>query len=71
MRLFLRKRIEAEKEAGDNDDSLHGGIVGRLRYSDLAEEGTAGSAYRDCGICRKEMWRFLASMWDVFALSSL
>lgn len=36
MRQFLRKRIETKEEEVADDGCLHGGIVGRLRYSDLA-----------------------------------
>ena len=53
MRLFFtKKRIEAEKEKGNNDDSLYGGVACRLSDIDLAEESTTGSAHRNCGACR-------------------
>ena len=45
MRLFFNeKRIKAEKEKGNNDDSLYGGTACRLSDIDLAEESSAGSA---------------------------
>ncbi|WP_240054365.1 hypothetical protein, partial [Bacteroides uniformis] len=34
--VFYEKRIETKEEEVADDGCLHGGIVGRLRYSDLA-----------------------------------
>lgn len=34
--FFYEKRIETKEEEVADDGCLHGGIVGRLRYSDLA-----------------------------------
>lgn len=38
MRQFLRKRIETKEEEVADDGCLHGGIVGRLRYSDFTKK---------------------------------